>query len=154
MAPSFRCDMKEGGISLMKMPLKIDPEMFAPCGMDCMVCYKHCDTKKTRQPCGGCLIESRGKPEHCRKCNIKACVQSKGFTYCFECSDFPCKLINNLENSYHKRYEESLVENSIVVKEQGLSSLMAMHVRKYHCSDCGGIISLHEKTCTECGKDA
>lgn len=36
----------------MKMPEKIESAMFAPCGMDCMVCYKHCYHKK---PCAGCL---------------------------------------------------------------------------------------------------
>ena len=36
----------------MKMPKKITTVMFAPCGINCMVCYKHC-SKKTRQPCGG-----------------------------------------------------------------------------------------------------
>lgn len=33
----------------MKMPDKIDEIMFAPCGMNCMVCYKHCYTKKALQ---------------------------------------------------------------------------------------------------------
>lgn len=36
----------------MKMPKTIEPSMFAPCGMNCMVCYKHCYHKKT---CAGCL---------------------------------------------------------------------------------------------------
>lgn len=32
----------------MKMPTeKIDTAMFAPCGMNCLVCYKHCYHKKT-----------------------------------------------------------------------------------------------------------
>ena len=37
----------------MKMPEeKIDPMLFAPpCGMNCLVCYKHCYHKKS---CGGC----------------------------------------------------------------------------------------------------
>ena len=26
----------------MKMPEKIEAIMFAPCGMNCLVCYKHC----------------------------------------------------------------------------------------------------------------
>ena len=115
MAPSLGYDIAKGGKSLMKMPMKIETEMFAPCGMNCMVCYKHCHTKKTKQPCGGCMVESKGKPEHCRKCKIKDCVQSKGITYCYECSDFPCKLIKNLEKSYNKRYSESLIENSRIV---------------------------------------
>lgn len=38
----------------MKMPEeKIDPMLFAPCGMNCLVCYKHCYHKK---PCGGKMV--------------------------------------------------------------------------------------------------
>lgn len=38
----------------MKMPTeKIDTAMFAPCGMNCLVCYKHCYHKK---PYAGCPI--------------------------------------------------------------------------------------------------
>ena len=153
MAPSLGYDIAKGGKSLMKMPMKIETEMFAPCGMNCMVCYKHCHTKKTKQPCGGCMVESKGKPEHCRKCKIKDCVQSKGITYCYECSDFPCKLIKNLEKSYNKRYRESLIENSRIVMQKGIPHLMEAHIQKYACPECGSIISLHDKVCTECGKE-
>ena len=60
----------------MKMPTeKIDTAMFAPCGMNCLVCYKHCYHKK---PCAGCLNSDIGKPEHCRKCKIKDCIKGKG----------------------------------------------------------------------------
>lgn len=49
----------------MKMPMEgIRSEMFAPCGMNCMVCYKHCYHKK---PCVGCIPGDEGKPKHCRK---------------------------------------------------------------------------------------
>lgn len=66
----------------MKMPTeKIDTAMFAPCGMNCLVCYKHCYHKK---PCAGCLNSDIGKPEHCRKCKIKDCIKGKGLSYCFE----------------------------------------------------------------------
>lgn len=71
----------------MKMPTeKIDTAMFAPCGMNCLVCYKHCYHKK---PCAGCLNSDIGKPEHCRKCKIKDCIKGKGLSYCFECEVLP-----------------------------------------------------------------
>ncbi|WP_418271703.1 DUF3795 domain-containing protein [Intestinimonas sp.] len=67
--------------------------MFAPCGMNCKVCYKHCYHKK---PCAGCLNSDKGKPEHCRKCKIKDCIKEKSLSYCFECAEYSCKLIKNL----------------------------------------------------------
>ena len=131
----------------MKMPLKIDITMFAPCGMNCVVCYKHCYHKK---PCAGCLNTDTGKPEHCRKCRIKDCIRNSGFSYCFECSDYPCKLITNLEKSYNKRYQASLMKNSEYMRQYGLEAFAQQQEKKYTCSKCGGIISIHDRECSEC----
>lgn len=132
----------------MKMTTETIPlQMFAPCGMNCMVCYKHCYTKK---PCEGCLCGDNGKPEHCRKCKIRDCVQEKGIAYCFECGEYPCKQIKNLEKSYRTRYEASLMENSVFVKENGLEAFMEQQKKTYTCPECGGIISLHDRECSEC----
>ena len=102
----------------MRMPKEnVDTVMFAPCGMNCLVCYKHCCHKK---PCAGCLNSDIGKPEHCRKCKIKDCVRGKGISYCFECPDYPCKLIKNLEKSYNKRYLGKIANLSVNMVQQGL----------------------------------
>ncbi|MEG2381600.1 MAG: DUF3795 domain-containing protein [Oscillospiraceae bacterium] len=132
----------------MKMPIEpIETIMFAPCGMNCKVCYKHCYMKK---PCDGCLKNDEGKPEHCRKCKIKDCVKQKGVSYCCECSEYPCKLIKNLEKSYNTRYGASLVENSQFVKANGLTAFMEQQKERYTCPNCGGIISIHDSECSEC----
>lgn len=52
----------------------INTIMFAPCGMNCKVCYKHCYHTKS---CAGCINSDKGKPEHCRKCKIKDCIKNK-----------------------------------------------------------------------------
>lgn len=105
----------------MKMPEeKLNEKMFAPCGMNCTVCYKHCYHKK---PCAGCLQSDDGKPEHCRKCKIKDCVKEKTLKYCYECSEYPCKRLKYLEKSYQIRYGASLNENSLFVKGNGLANL-------------------------------
>ncbi|MDR1975976.1 MAG: DUF3795 domain-containing protein [Campylobacteraceae bacterium] len=135
----------------MKMPDKIEDIMFAPCGMNCTVCYKHIGTRKHTKPCVGCLKDDLSKPEHCRKCNIKSCAQSKGFIHCFECGDFPCKLIKNLEKSYIKRYGTGLIKNSQTAKEKGISAFLEYERQKWTCTDCGGAFSLHDGVCSECG---
>ena len=131
----------------MKMPEKIEPVMFAPCGMNCLVCYKHCYHRK---PCAGCLKSDQGKPEHCRKCKIKDCVAKRQITYCFECPEYPCKQIKRLEKSYNIRYHASLMGNSQMVKEQGMAGFLAQQKEKYTCPECGGIISIHDAECSEC----
>lgn len=131
----------------MKMVDKIKNDMFAPCGMNCMVCYKHLKPQKS---CKGCQSNNENKPEHCRKCFIKDCVIEKKNTYCFECGEFPCKQIRNLEKSYIKRYRTSLIENSMTVKNEGIESFMIKEKARWTCEMCGGIISLHDVECSEC----
>lgn len=132
----------------MKMPEgKMETSMFAPCGMNCKVCYQHCYHKK---PCAGCLESDEGKPEHCRRCRIKECVASKNLSYCFACPEFPCKQIKQLEKSYNKRYQASLIENSVFVQKYGLERFMEQQKERYTCSRCGGIISIHDRECSEC----
>lgn len=131
----------------MKMTSEHMNTMFAPCGMNCKVCYRHCYHKKS---CQGCLNQDENKPEHCRKCKIKDCVKSKRVTYCYECRDFPCKQIVNLDKSYIKRYQVSLIENSEYVKNNNLLQFMDEQKKKYTCIRCGGVISIHDKECSEC----
>lgn len=56
----------------------------------------------------------------------------------------------NLEKSYNKRYQASLIENSRFVQEQGLGHFMEQQKIKFACSKCGGIISIHDRECSEC----
>jgi hypothetical protein len=77
-------------------------------------------------------------------------MKQKEITYCYECSEYPCKQIKNLEKSYNTRYGASLMENSLFVKEKGLVEFMKMQKEKYTCVVCGGIISIHDAECSEC----
>lgn len=129
---------------------QLNERMFAPCGMNCTVCYKHCYNNK--KPCEGCLQSDDGKPEHCRKCKIKDCVKGKALKYCFECGEYPCKRLKYLDKSYRTRYGASLQENSLFVKENGLAEFMEQQKKKYTCPECGGIISIHDRECSECEK--
>ena len=131
----------------VKMPETIDSALFAPCGMNCLVCYRHCYHKK---PCAGCLSGDGGKPEHCRKCAIKASAQEKSLTYYYQCPDYPCKRIKLLERSYNTRYHTSLIENSRYVQQHGLGSFMERQRVQYTCPSCGGVISLHGGECSDC----
>ncbi len=130
---------------------QIDANMFAPCGMNCMFCYKHCYHKK---PCIGCLKDDTGKAKHCRECKIKDCVLKKGISYCYVCNEFPCKRIKNLEKTYRRKYGVSLIQHSQFVKENGLEIFMNSQKEKYTCPHCGGIISIHGSECSECQKQA
>ena len=130
------------------MPKHLEQDWFAPCGMNCLVCYKHCHHKR---PCAGCLQSDAGKPAHCRACAIKACARERGLSFCYECPAHPCKRIKDLDKSYRTRYGVSLLENSAFVKAHGLAAFMERQRARFTCPMCGGIISLHDAECSECG---
>lgn len=133
----------------MKMPEAIGSQLFAPCGMNCMVCFTHCSTNKA---CGGCLGTDESKPGHCRTCLRKNCAAERELSYCYECSDFPCRRIRDLDRSYRKRYGVSLIEQSLFVKENGIELFLENERKRYTCAACGGVISLHDHRCSECGR--
>lgn len=128
---------------------KISPEMVAPCGICCTFCYV---AQKKKKACPGCRATGEGKPNHCRKCKIKDCIEEKGLTLCSECSDFPCILIKRMDTSYRTRYRESLVKNMELIKEQGMENFLASEAQRLRCPTCGGAVSMHDKLCSECGK--
>jgi hypothetical protein len=83
-------------------------ELTAPCGLDCFNCLSYegniTEEHKNRTsevlkipveetPCKGC----RGENGKCKwangQCATWNCALEKGVTYCYECADFPCKLL-------------------------------------------------------------
>ena len=112
----------------MHMPDAIPENMFAPCGMNCMVCYKHCTVCKSVRPCAGCLNGDEGKPRHCRACAIRDCCREKGLRYCLECTAFPCRRLNRLEKklSYALR-RQSFCPTAAPFSHAGLPSFWRMN---------------------------
>lgn len=133
------------------MPDSPSPALLAPCGMNCLVCYRRCAHKK---PCAGCLDGDVNKPEHCRRCALRACAGRRGHTHCFACAEFPCAPIRRLDGNYRRRYGVSLIENGKFASARGISALMERDRAAYRCPVCGGVISLHDAACGECGRPA
>jgi hypothetical protein len=131
------------------MIAKIPVTMLASCGMNCHVCYVHLRKKK---PCMGCRAGGAGQPESCRKCKIKDCAVSYGVEFCFECPSFPCGTIKHLDKSYRQRYQVSLIGNAARIKAVGVKQHLSEEKEKWTCPDCGGVMSLHDGTCSECSQ--
>jgi hypothetical protein len=93
----------------MKMPNKIDNNMLAPCGVNCMTCYKHLAKKNS---CCGCKSQGKNISKHCGGCKIRNCAANiKQAEHCFNCNDYPCDLIKRLNKSYTQRYKIDLIKN-------------------------------------------
>jgi Protein of unknown function (DUF3795) len=134
----------------MKFDAAISTTTLAPCGMNCAVCYVHLREKKA---CQGCWGQEDSQPQHCRKCNIRDCAVSRGIDFCFECLLFPCAIIKRLDKSYRQRYHVSLIENAIQSKTIGTETFLIKEKQKWTCVHCGGVISLHDRACSACGRE-
>lgn len=134
----------------MKMPEKLEPSMIAPCGVNCLACSAHLDSKK---PCPGCRapIEKITR-KSCRNCVKKRCAFEKGFQWCFECGRFPCARITCLDQRYRQNYDVDLIRNGSDAKRDMDAFLQAQRAC-FACQSCGGVIDQHHKRCSECGKN-
>ncbi|WP_455644919.1 DUF3795 domain-containing protein [Methanosphaera sp.] len=130
----------------MKMPEKIDTIMYAPCGMNCALCNKH-----VKGDCPGCLIDSPNKTKSALKCKLRACLPKKRVKYCGRCSEFPCKLIKKNDKNSIKRNNYSTLESAKRIKNTGINKIMTMDHDEWMCPSCGGIITIQEQKCSECG---
>jgi len=89
--------------------LETDPKyQIAPCGVNCLNCKIH-DSNLTEEyklkvaeflgiapeevHCKGCRTEKGNCLFIPGECATWACTQKKGVTYCFECDEFPCRLL-------------------------------------------------------------
>jgi hypothetical protein len=135
----------------MKMPKKMKPEMIAPCGINCLACSAHLREKK---PCPGCKapVEQITR-KSCRECRIKKCAYEKGNKWCFECMSFPCPRIEKLTIRYMKNCCVNLIQNGRDA-DNDMTKFLKSQKDLFTCKSCEGIINQHQKTCSECGKEA
>lgn len=83
--------------------------------------------------CGGC----RGPLgiHWSEDCKMMLCARKKGVEYCFECSEFPCKILGDFASDgmpHHKR----TVENLKKMKEIGINAWIAEQRKKGQCLFC------------------
>ena len=132
----------------MLVPEQMNESLLAPCGMNCLLCYKHLGAK----PCPGCFCGDENKPNSCRSCKIRDCALAKGLRHCARCADFPCGQINLLDKSYRTRYGISLIEAGKVAVRDGIKTFLQGQIAQYTCPACGGLISMHDGDCSNCKK--
>lgn len=98
-------------------------QLLAPCGIDCGLCQRH---NKSKHPCPGCRGDDALKLPSCLSCKIKNCpqLQAGKFTYCSECSQFPCQLIKNLDKRYQASYKISTIQQLHRAKTVGITQFV------------------------------
>ena len=126
-------------------------QLIAPCGMNCRICIAFfgytMNGKKRKMKCIGCKTTAKScahLKKYCKK------LTKKEIEYCYQCSDFPCKQLQKLDNKYRERFDMSMIDNLKHIKENGMKSLLQKQEEKYKCPKCGGVICVHNGKCYSC----
>lgn len=125
--------------------------LIAPCGMNCCICAAYL---RKRNMCPGCRIEAN-KPVTRVICKIKICetLTENKLMFCFECEDFPCNNLKNLDKRYRTRHSMSMIENLENIKTLGTEEFLKNEKIKWTCTECGGTICVHKGNCYSCGRN-
>ncbi len=156
--------------------MAINPELVSPCGLYCGVCaiyiahrddniklkeklvklYQGGTPGKGALPnaetltaedmrCRGCFSDEQFM--HCRQCEIRNCTQAKGYSGCHECSDFPCKFIDDFPMAIGKKvilravpYRREFGDEKWVMDEEA----------RYTCPQCGNKVFRGAMKCNQC----
>jgi len=128
----------------------LNEKLIAPCGMNCGICRGYL---REKNKCPGCASDDPYKRSYNRECTVRNCktIKNNDSGFCYECSDFPCKRLKQLDKRYTTKYSMSMLENLGIIKEKGIGVLLAREEEKWKCPECGGIISCHNGICYSCG---
>ncbi len=130
----------------------IPKELIAPCGMNCAICSKYLSyiNKLKRSQCSGCRVRNQKCDYLFAKCTGVNNSKSDSMVFCFECDQYPCKEIDRMDDRYRKNYKMSVKENLEQIKTLGIDTFIEKQYKKYSCSKCGGLISIHNRKCFKC----
>ncbi len=131
----------------------MDKNIIALCGLNCAVCS---EALRKDNPCVGCRNEGY-KGEYCANlCKIVKCEIRETLPdgFCDKCPQYPCMEIVDKECWYANAYPmiESLMGNLAFIRENGIEKFIQRENERWTCSDCSGVISVHDGICYGCGK--
>jgi hypothetical protein len=131
-------------------PDRLEPDLIAPCGMDCGLCMGFLRDKHT---CQGCRSSDEGKPKSCHSCTIRTCATVRESTsgFCFECDRFPCPRLKRLDTRYRTKYRMSMLDNLRSIRESGIEAFVGLERERWACPGCGGMQCVHTPECIYCG---
>lgn len=137
----------------------INPELIAPCGMNCAICSGYLGFKNQVPRKRGLIthcIGCRPRNKQCaflkRKCKDNLKLLKGEVEYCFKCNCYPCERLKHLDERYRRDFGMSMIGNLSEIKQEGLDIFIERQYRKYKCRICNELISIHNKKCFICEK--
>jgi len=123
--------------------------MIAPCGMNCGTCIAFL---RDKNKCHGCRVLYEGKLKTRQNCIVKNCINLQDTTsgFCYECKEFPCKRLKQLDKRYMTKYRTSFIQNLEMMNEKGINAFLENETIRWTCPGCGSTLSCHRNKCLVC----
>jgi hypothetical protein len=142
--------------------MKDKKALAAPCGLYCGVCGVYIATKENNEKfkerlttvygvkvedihCRGCLSDEVWL--FCNECRIRDCCLKKGFEGCHQCSEFPCKHIDDFSFAVGKKV---ILRAIPAWRTLGTQKWMEDEENRYICPHCGSKLFRGAKRCRAC----
>ena len=130
----------------MKPPDTFDEAMLAPCGLNCLLCYRHLG----KNPCPGCRVLHAESGTYQSKCYMRACTSNRELATCADCAERPCKRVKAFQKRYMDGYGVNLSAIAASLQGNGAEALLRAQIQAHTCEDCGHLIDLHYGVCSGC----
>ncbi len=78
-------------------------------------------------------------------------LRKKQIAFCFECEDFPCANLEQLDRRHVRDDQVSLIDNLLRIKQVGAEQWLAEQEQQWRCPACGGNICVIDRECYDCG---
>jgi len=126
-----------------------EKSLIAPCGMNCGTCIAY---MRPKNKCPGCRDDGKFKSNACIRCTIINCtlLADTKSKFCYDCPEYPCLRLKQLDKRYRTRYRTSFLENLMMIKENGMDHFLALETGRRTCQKCHSSLSVHKDYCLAC----
>jgi hypothetical protein len=123
------------------------------CGLYCGACTMVLETKAgiAEKTCYGC--KSEGPAGHCATCAIKACAQSKGFDFCYQCADLEtCEKMQHFIHDPQYPNGLNVPKNFTDIQRVGVKTWLTDQQQRWQCPNCGTAFTWYDEVCPQCSQ--
>jgi len=86
-----------------------------------------------------------------KTCNLKKCAREKGVEFCYECSQYPCRDIENFKNEKDCPYHIEIYDYMSIIKKKGKENCLIRMKEQWSCPSCKTETSWWDLNCNNCG---
>jgi hypothetical protein len=104
-----------------------------------------------RVRCDGCLSDHMF--QDCRHGFLR-CAEERNVTWCFQCSDFPCKRLKDFIGIHVMNgisHHEHVIEDLQYMREHGVGEWVKKQAKRALCPKCGRTQYWFNRNCPKCG---